>query len=95
MSKATACHATSSNGWSEIRDAKTINNIEINNDLKEQSKAYFLEAFFGVLMNYEISNTWDIGVGYNYQTALSDLYKTDEYNLRTNSFNLQINYRIK
>lgn len=71
------------------------NNIEINNDLKEQSKGYFLEAFFGVLVNYEISNTWDIGVGYNYQTALSDLYKTDEYNLRTNSFNLQINYRIK
>jgi hypothetical protein len=26
---------------------------------------------------------------------LTDLYKTDEYNLRTNSFYLQINYRIK
>ncbi len=71
------------------------NNIEIDNDLKEQSKGYFLEAFFGVLMNYEILDTWSIGVGYNYQTALSDLYKTDEYNLRTNSFYLQINYRIK
>lgn len=71
------------------------NNIEINNDLKEQSKGYFLEAFFGVLMNYEILETWNIGVGYNYQTALTDLYKTDEYNLRANSFYLQINYRIK
>ncbi|RPD90074.1 hypothetical protein EGM88_15765 [Aureibaculum marinum] len=71
------------------------NNIEINNNLKEQSKGYFLEAFMGFLMNYGISNTWNIGVGYNYQTALSDLYKTDEYKLRTNSFYLQINYRIK
>ena len=71
------------------------NNIEIENDLKEQSKGYFLEAFFGVLINYEILETWNIGVGYNYQTALTDLYKTDEYNLRTNSFYLQINYRIK
>ena len=71
------------------------NNIEINNDLKEQSKGYFLEAFFGVLMNYEILETWNIGVGYNYQIALTDLYKTDEYNLRANSFYLQINYRIK
>ena len=71
------------------------NNIEMENDLKEQSKGYFLETFFGVLINYEILETWNIGVGYNYQTALTDLYKTDEYNLRTNSFYLQINYRIK
>ena len=71
------------------------NNIETDNDLKEQSKGYFLEAFFGILMNYEIIDNWHIGVGYNYQTSLTELYKTDEYNLRTNSFYLQINYRIK
>ena len=71
------------------------NNIEIDNDLKQQSKGYFLEAFFGVLINYEILETWNIGVGYNYQTALTELYKTDNYNLRTNSFYLQINYQIK
>jgi hypothetical protein len=71
------------------------NNIEMENDLKEQSKGYFLEAFFGVLINYEILETWNIGVGYNYQAALTDLYKTDEYNLRTNSFYIQVNYRIK
>ena len=71
------------------------NNIEINNDLKEQSKGYFLEAFFGVLMNYEILDIWNIGIGYNYQTALSDLYKTDEYNLKSNSFYLQIKFQIE
>lgn len=71
------------------------NNIETDNDLKEQSKGYFLEAFVGILMNYEIIDNWHIGVGYNYQTALTELYKTDEYNLRTNNFYLQINYRIK
>lgn len=71
------------------------NNIEIDNDLKHQSKGYFLEAFVGVLINYEILETWNIGVGYNYQAALTDLYKTDKFNLRTNSFYLQINYRIK
>ncbi|WP_282072439.1 outer membrane beta-barrel protein [Polaribacter atrinae] len=70
-------------------------NIEIDNDLKQQSKGYFLEAFVGVLINYEILETWNIGVGYNYQTALTDLYKSDNYNLRTNSFYLQINYHIK
>ena len=71
------------------------NNIGVDNDLKEQSKGYFLEAFFGVLMNYEILETWNIGVGYNYQTTFTDLYKTDEYNLRANSLYLQINFQIK
>jgi long-subunit fatty acid transport protein len=71
------------------------NNIETDNGLKEQSKSYFLEAFVGILMNYEIIENCNIGVGYNYQTALTDLYKTDEYNLKTNTFYLQINYRIK
>lgn len=71
------------------------NNIETDNDLKEQSNGYFLEAFVGILINYQIIENWNIGVGYNYQTALSNLYKTDEYKLRTNSFYLQINYRIK
>jgi hypothetical protein len=36
----------------------------MENDLKEQSKGYFLETFFGVLINYEILETWNIGVGY-------------------------------
>ncbi len=71
------------------------NNLEIKNDLKEQSKSYFLEAFIGVSMNYRFSEKWNAGIGYNYQTALTDLYKTDDFNLRTTSFNLQIEYRIK
>jgi len=78
-----------------ILKAGLNNNIETKNDLKEQSKGYFLEAFVGILLNYEVIDNWHIRVGYNYQTALTDLYKTDEYNLRTNSFYLQINYRIK
>ncbi len=71
------------------------NNLEIDNDLKEQSKGYFLEAFLGALINYKLLDIWNLGIGYNYQTALTDLYKTDEYNLRTNNFYIQISYNIK
>lgn len=71
------------------------NNIEIKNDLKEQSKGYFLEAFIGASIHFRFSEKWNTGIGYNYQTALSDLYKTDDFNLRTNSFFLKINYKIK
>jgi Outer membrane protein beta-barrel domain len=71
------------------------NNIEIDNDLKEKSKGYFLEAFLGASINYNILQSWNLGIGYNYQTALTDLYKTDEYNLRTNNFYLQVSYNIK
>ncbi|MCF6306572.1 MAG: porin family protein [Flavobacteriaceae bacterium] len=71
------------------------NNVEINNDLKEISKGYFLEAFFGALVNYEFLEYWNIGVGYNYQITLTELYKTDEFNLKTNNFYIQINYKLK
>lgn len=71
------------------------NNIEIKSDLEELSKGYFLEAFIGASINYEFIENWNAGIGYNYQTALSDLYKTDEFNLRTNSFFLNINYTLK
>lgn len=71
------------------------NNLEIKNDLEEKSKGYFLEAFIGASVYYGFSENWNAGIGYNYQTALSDLYETDEFNLRTNSFFLQINYNLK
>lgn len=71
------------------------NNIEIKNDLEAQSNGYFLEAFFGASLYYEFVKNWNLGIGYNYQTALSDLYKTDDFNLRTNSFFLRINYKLK
>ncbi len=71
------------------------NHLEIKNDLKKQSKGYFLEAFIGASVYYGFLENWNAGIGYNYQTALSDLYETDEFNLRTNSFFLQINYVLK
>ena len=71
------------------------NNLEIDNDLKEQSKGYFLEAFIGASIYYGFLDNWNAIIGYNYQTALSELYSTDEFNLRTNSFFLQINYSLK
>lgn len=71
------------------------NNVEISNDLKEVSKGYFLEAFFGAFVKYKFLENWNIGFGYNYQIALTDLYKTDEFNLKTNNFYLQINYKLK
>lgn len=71
------------------------NNLGIKSDLKEQSKNYFLEAFIGASVYYDFFENWEAGIGYNYQASLTNLYKTDEFNLRTNSFFLQINYNIK
>jgi hypothetical protein len=71
------------------------NNIEVQNDLKTFSNGYFLEAFGGGYLYYNFLETWSVGLGYRYQTALSNLYKTDEFNLRTNSFLFQINYTPK
>ncbi|TDN89440.1 outer membrane protein with beta-barrel domain [Salegentibacter sp. 24] len=68
------------------------NNFEIANDLDTISKGYFLEAFIGASIYYEFIKNLEGGIGYNYQAAISDLYKTDEFNLRTNSFYLRINY---
>src|SRR5690606_5111366 len=78
-----------------ILKAGLRNNIEINNDLKDHSKGYFLEAFFGALVNYKFLENYNIGIGYNYHTTLSDLYKTDEFKLNTNSIYLQFEYKIK
>ena len=71
------------------------NNLNIINDLKEQSKNYFLETFIGASVYYEFSKNWMVEIGYNFQIALTDLYKTDEFNLKTNNFLLQINYTFK
>ncbi len=71
------------------------NNVEIKNDLDKLSKGYFLEAFLGATIYYEIIKNLEAGIGYNYQAAISDLYKTDEFNLRTNSFSFRINYLFK
>lgn len=71
------------------------NNITIKHDLETQSKNYFLEGFIGASLYYEFTESWQAGVGYNYQTALSDLYKTDGVNLRSNRFFLRINYSLK
>ena len=38
------------------------------------------------------SFSYNITIPDNYQAAISDLYKTDEFNLRTNSFSFRINY---
>ena len=71
------------------------NNFEIQNKAKGKSKGYFLEAFIGASINYGFTENLTAGIGYNYQTAISDLYKSDEYNLRTSSFLLKINYELK
>ncbi|SFG24861.1 Outer membrane protein beta-barrel domain-containing protein [Salegentibacter agarivorans] len=71
------------------------NNFAIKNDLDTISKGYFLEAFLGATIYYEIIKNLEAGIGYNYQAAISDFYKTDEFNLRTNSFSFRINYLFK
>ncbi len=71
------------------------NNFEIQNNAQGKSKGYFLEAFIGGSINYGFTENLTAGIGYNYQTAITDLYKTDGYNLRTSSFLLQINYALK
>ena len=71
------------------------NNIELKNDLNKISNGYFLEAFASPSIYYTFSENWNFRIGYNYQMSLSDLYKTDNFNLRTNAFFLQINYIVK
>jgi len=71
------------------------NNIEIKNDLKKQSRGYFLEGFVGASINYAFIEKLNAGIDYRYQTALSDLYKTDDFKLRTSSFFLQVSYSLR
>jgi len=71
------------------------NNIEIKNDLKEQSKGYFLEGFVGASINYTFVEKLNAGIGYRYQTALSDLYETDDFKLRTSSFFFRVDYLLR
>lgn len=71
------------------------NNFEIQNNAQGTSKGYFLEAFIGASINYEFTANLTAGLGYNYQTAITDLYNSDEYYLRTSSFPLQLNYALK
>lgn len=71
------------------------NNIEAKNDLEEYSNGYFLEGFLGASLHYDLADKLNVRIGYRYQTALSDLYKTDEFNLRSNSVFLEVNYLLK
>ncbi|WP_200975600.1 outer membrane beta-barrel protein [Echinicola sp. 20G] len=71
------------------------NNIEVKNDLDELSNGYFLEGFLGAGIYYALAEKLDAGIGYRYLTALSDLYKTDDFNLRSNSIFLQVNYSLR
>ncbi|MFK8059176.1 MAG: outer membrane beta-barrel protein [Polaribacter sp.] len=70
------------------------NNIKIKNDLKEQSKSYFLEAFVGASIHFNISKNLETGIGYNYQINVTNLYNTNTFNLETNNYFLKINYNI-
>lgn len=71
------------------------NNIEIDNDLERLSNKYFLEGFIGASFLYQFNENWNIVLGYKYQTALTDLYKSDKFNLNTNCIVLKLNYNIK
>ncbi|MCB0462225.1 MAG: outer membrane beta-barrel protein [Flavobacteriaceae bacterium] len=71
------------------------NNIEIKNDVEVESNSYFLEGFIGVSFLYQFNTNWNIGLGYKYQTALTNLYKSDKFNLNTSSIVLNFNYGIK
>ncbi|WP_186755935.1 outer membrane beta-barrel protein [Echinicola salinicaeni] len=71
------------------------NNIETKNDLEEYSEGYFLEGFLGASLNYDLAEKFNAGIGYRYQTALSDLYKTDDFKLRSHSVFLQVNYLLR
>ena len=71
------------------------NNFLVKSDLKEDSKSYFLEAFIGTSVYYNFFRKWEAGIGYKYQITLTDLYKGDEFKLRTNSVFFKINYNLK
>lgn len=71
------------------------NNFKLKNNIKKISNNYFLEAYLGVSINYALMEKWILNVGYNYQKSISHLYKTDESELRTNSFFLRISYLLK
>ncbi|GAB3650698.1 hypothetical protein GCM10028791_18330 [Echinicola sediminis] len=70
-------------------------NVEIKNGLEAYSKGYFLEGFLGAALYYRLVEKVYLGMGYRYQTALSDLYKTDDFKLRTSSFFIEVNYSFR
>ncbi|WP_434036278.1 outer membrane beta-barrel protein [Formosa sp. 4Alg 33] len=78
-----------------ILKAGLNHNIEIKNDLKTHSNGYFLEGFVGALITYKLLERSDVGIGYNHQFALSELYKTDTFKFRTNSIYVQVTYKLK
>ncbi len=71
------------------------NNFEIQNNARGKSNGYFLEAFVSASINYGFTEYLSAGIGYNYQTAITDLYSSNEYNLTTRGFLFQINYALK
>lgn len=71
------------------------NNFEVKNNIRIKSKGYFLETFLGASVNYDFFENLETGIGYKYQVAITHLYKSDKFKLRTNSFFLKINYHIE
>lgn len=88
-------YAFLSGKWKPYLQAGVNSNMEIQNDLKAQSNGYFLELVMGASILCEIAANWRVGIGYNYQTTLSDLYKTDKFILKTNNVFIGIHYRLK
>ncbi|CAM1352713.1 outer membrane beta-barrel protein [Tenacibaculum insulae] len=69
------------------------NNFSIENKL--DNKKYYLEGIIGSEIEYRIINNWNLGLGFNYNKSLTNLYNDENFDFKTNSFYLKVIYGIK
>jgi len=83
-----------------------INNISLINELENSneyfsSNGYFIEGFAGMSLSYNWGKNWEAEIGYNYQTAITTMYKetsVGDYTrnkLATNSLAIGMKYVLK
>jgi len=83
-----------------------INNISLINELGNNNEyfsgnGYFIEGFVGLSLSYSLGKNWEAEIGYNYQTAITTMYKetsVGDYTrnkLTTNRLAIGIKYILK
>lgn len=68
------------------------NNFSVKNKL--ENKKYYLDGILGSEVEYEIIDKWNLGLGFQYNKSLTDLYDDKNFNFKSNGIYLKIIHGI-
>jgi hypothetical protein len=68
------------------------NNFSVKNKL--ENKKYYLEGILESEIEYEIIDKWNLGLGFQYNKSLTDLYDDKNFNIKSNGIFLNVIYGI-